>query len=145
MSSPSPHKLGPCLVWNSQPQFCADVAIPLFHSCIGFHEQRKKLRKVPLQQKGWKTLPYTFLSRQRYFRHPSQTFFEQRKDMTFDRRLANIRAPVVLDLYCPSSQSLIKMTLHEITVYNQDSLNPFSLILGSSVTPQRHIITSPGT
>jgi len=27
--------------------------------CIGFHEQRKNVRKVPLQQKGWKTLVYT--------------------------------------------------------------------------------------
>jgi len=25
--------------------------------CIGFHEQRKHLQKVPLQQKGGKTLP----------------------------------------------------------------------------------------
>ena len=28
------------------------------HHCIGFREQRKHLWKVPLQQKGWKTLLY---------------------------------------------------------------------------------------
>jgi len=31
--------------------------------------------------------PYTFLSRQRYSGHPSQKSFEQRKEITFDRRL----------------------------------------------------------
>jgi len=30
--------------------------------CIGFHEQRKYLREVPLQQKGWKTLGLTLTS-----------------------------------------------------------------------------------
>jgi len=108
-----------CLGWNSQTQFYVVVAVPLFHSRIWFHEQRKNLRKVPLQQKGWKTLPYTSLSRQRYFRNPSQNPLEQRKEVTFDRGLANIRAPVVLGFYCPSSQSLIEKTLHEITVNNK--------------------------
>jgi len=35
--------------------------------------------------------------------------------MTFDGRIASIRAPVVHGLYCPSSQNLMK-GLHEITV-----------------------------
>jgi len=39
---------------------------------------------------------YTFLARQS---HPSQKYFEQRKEMTFDGRRANIRAPVVCGLY----------------------------------------------
>jgi len=39
--------------------------------------------------------------------------------MTFDGRLANIRAAVVHVLHCPSSQNLIKKALHEITVNNQ--------------------------
>jgi len=43
-----------CLGRNSQPQIYAVVAIPVFHSCIGFHEQRKHLRKVPMQQKRLK-------------------------------------------------------------------------------------------
>ena len=30
--------------------------------------------------------PYTFLARQRYFGNPSQTSFEQNREMTFDRR-----------------------------------------------------------
>jgi len=34
--------------------------------------------------------------------------------MTFDRRLANIRTSVALDIYCPSFESLIKKTLHEM-------------------------------
>ena len=50
-----------CLGRNSQPQFYAVVAIPLFHSYIGFHDQRKHLRKVPLQQKGWKILMYAHM------------------------------------------------------------------------------------
>jgi len=39
--------------------------------------------------------------------------------MTFDGRLANIRAAVVHLLYCASSQNLIKKSLHEITVNSQ--------------------------
>ena len=42
------------------------------------------------------TSPYTFLARQSYLSHKS---FEQRKEVTFDGRLANIRAPVVCGLY----------------------------------------------
>ena len=41
-----------CLGRNSQPQFHAVEASPLFHSCTGFHEPRKLLWKVPLQYKG---------------------------------------------------------------------------------------------
>jgi len=46
---------------------------------------------------------YTFLSRQGYFPHPSQKSSEQRKEMTFDRRLANVTDPVLAfrGLYCP--------------------------------------------
>ena len=32
------------------------------YRCIGFHEQRKHLRKVPLQQKAWKTLHFAIRS-----------------------------------------------------------------------------------
>jgi len=39
--------------------------------------------------------------------------------MTFDGRLANVRAPVVRGLYCHSSQNLIKKALHEITLSSQ--------------------------
>jgi len=39
--------------------------------------------------------------------------------MTFDRRQANIRAPVVRGLYCRSSQNQIKKALREITANNQ--------------------------
>jgi len=53
------------------------------------------------------------------FPPPSQKSFEQRKEMTFDRRLANIAAPVIRGLYCPSSQNLAKKALHEITVNSQ--------------------------
>ena len=39
--------------------------------------------------------PYTFLASQSHFRQFSQKSFEQRKEMTFDCGLANIRAAVV--------------------------------------------------
>jgi len=39
--------------------------------------------------------------------------------MTFDRKLVNITAAVVRRLYCPSSQTLVKKNLHEITVNGQ--------------------------
>jgi len=66
--------------------------------------------------------------------------------MTFDPRLANITVPVVHGLYCPFFQiSGKKKVLHEITVYSQAQLNPFSPIVGSSAKTQRHIITSPDT
>jgi len=65
--------------------------------------------------------------------------------MRFHRRLANITAPVVRGLYWPFSQNLVKKALHEITVNSQGPLNPFSPIVGSLATSQRHIITSPGT
>ena len=48
-----------CLARNSQSLPCAVVAIPMLHSCTGIYEQRKHLRKVPLQQKGWKTLSHS--------------------------------------------------------------------------------------
>ena len=39
--------------------------------------------------------PYTFLARQSHFCQLSQNSFEQRKEMTLDCGLANIRAAVV--------------------------------------------------
>jgi len=63
--------------------------------------------------------PYTFLARQSHFRLPSQKSFEQRKEMTFDRRPANIEASVIRGLYCPSSQNLMEKALHEITVNSE--------------------------
>jgi len=40
--------------------------------------------------------------------------------MTFDGRLANIRAPVFAAYtYCRSSQNLVKKALHEITIDSQ--------------------------
>ena len=54
-----------------------------------------------------------------HFRHPSHKPVEQRKEMTFGGRLANVRATVVCSLCCPSSQNLIKKALYEITVNNQ--------------------------
>jgi len=39
--------------------------------------------------------------------------------MTFYGRAANVGAPVVRSLYCPSSQNPIKKALHEITVNRQ--------------------------
>jgi len=64
-------------------------------------------------------IPYTFLARQSHFRHEGQKPSEQRKGMTFDGRLANVKIPVVRGLYYPSSQNLIKKALHEITVNSQ--------------------------
>ena len=85
----------------------------------------------------------TFLARQRHFRHPRRRPSEHRKEMIFDGRLANVRALVVRGIYCPSSQNVIKKALLEITVNSQGELNAFSRIVGSSVTPQLHVITSP--
>jgi len=42
--------------------------------------------------------PYTLLSRQTHFPHSSQKSFEQRKELTIDRKVANITAPVVCGL-----------------------------------------------
>jgi len=83
--------------------------------------------------------PCNFISRQSDFPDPSQTFLEERKEMTFDRRLANITGPVLVfrGLYCPSSENLMKKALHKITAFNL-----FYPIVGSLATPQRHIITS---
>jgi len=64
--------------------------------------------------------------------------------MTFDGRLANIEASVVRGLYSPSSQKPMEKALHEITVNSKGWLNPFSPIVGSSVTPKWHIIILPG-
>jgi len=63
--------------------------------------------------------PFTFLSIQSHFPHPSQKSFEQIKEMTFDRRLANVTDPVVRGLYFPSTQNLIQKALHEITANSQ--------------------------
>jgi len=87
-------------------------------------------------------IPYTFLARQSHFRHRSQKSFEQRKEVTFDSRLENVRALVIRGSHCPSSQNLIKKALHEITVNSQGWPNLFSRIFVSSVTPQPLIITS---
>jgi len=60
-----------------------------------------------------------FLSIQSNFPHPSQKYFEQNKEMTFDRKLANVTDPVIRGLYYPSTQNLIQKSLHEITVNSQ--------------------------
>jgi len=46
----------------------------------------------------WKLFPspYTFLARQSHFHDLSEKSFEQRKEMTFDCGLANIRAAVFI-------------------------------------------------
>jgi len=62
------------------------------------------------------SIPYTFIARRSHFRHPSQKLSEQSKEMTFDIVLANVRAPAVRGLYCPSSQNLIQKALLEITL-----------------------------
>jgi len=41
--------------------------------------------------------PYTFLARQSHFHHLGEKSFEQRKEMTLDYGLANIRAAVFID------------------------------------------------
>jgi len=66
--------------------------------------QKSNVRKCPsvcLETSFFYTLvwqlcpsPYTFLARQSHFRQLSQKSFEQRKEMTFDCGLANIRAAV---------------------------------------------------
>jgi len=63
--------------------------------------------------------PSAFLSSQSHFPRPSEKSFEQSKEITFDRRLANVNDPVVRGLYCPSTQNLIQKALHEITVNSQ--------------------------
>jgi len=63
--------------------------------------------------------PSTFRSIQSHFPHPSQKSFEQNKEMTFDRRLANVTDPVVRGLHYPSTQNLLQKALHEITVNSQ--------------------------
>jgi len=76
----------------------------------------------------------------KHFRRKLQ---EQRTEMTYDRRLANIDGPVVGGKIIPHSKS-DKNGSVEIKV-SQSYLNPFSSIVRSLVTPQRHIITSPDT
>jgi len=63
--------------------------------------------------------PYTFVSRQSHFSHPSQKSLEKRKEMAFGHRLPKITDLVFRGLYCPSSQNMMKKVLHEITVSNQ--------------------------
>jgi len=65
--------------------------------------------------------------------------------MTFDRKLQNITDLVFRGLYDSSSENLMKKALHEITANIQGLPNPFSPIVSSLGTPQRHIITSPNT
>jgi len=45
--------------------------------------------------------PSTFLSSHSHFPHPSQKSFEQSKEMTFDRRLANVIDPVFRGFIAP--------------------------------------------
>ena len=52
--------------------------------------------------------------------HPSQKSLEQRKEMTFDRRLPNITDLVLRGLYCSFSENLIKKPLQEITANSQE-------------------------
>jgi len=63
--------------------------------------------------------PYTFLTRQIHFTDPSQNSLEQKKEMTFDRRLLSITDLVFRGLYCPSTKSLLKKALQEITAISQ--------------------------
>jgi len=52
-------------------------------TCIGFHEQRKHLRKVSLQYKGWKTLsPNIFVHHQNFafFYNQIQPQYEMKND-----------------------------------------------------------------
>jgi len=79
------------------------------------------------------------------FPHPSQNSLEQRKEITFDRRLPYVTDLVFRGFYCPSSENLMEKALHEITANSQGELHPFSPIFGSLATPQRHIIRSPDT
>ena len=76
--------------------------------------------------------------------HASQTFVEQRTEMTFDCRIANITGPLVQGWNAPS-QNLMNKALLEITINGQSYLSPFSPVVWSSAMPQRHIITSPHT
>jgi len=57
--------------------------------------------------------PYILLSRHTRFPHASQMALEQRKEMTFDRRLANISDAVLVfqGLYCPFSENMMKKAL----------------------------------
>jgi len=44
-------------------------------------------------------IPYTIFARQSYFRHPNQKSFEQKKEVIFYGRLANVKASVDRDLF----------------------------------------------
>jgi len=50
--------------YESQWKLCLSTALTYCSLCVtepypmGFHKHRKHLRKIPLQQKGWKTLTY---------------------------------------------------------------------------------------
>jgi len=65
-------------------------------------------------------IPYTFLARRSYFRHPSQKTFEPGKEMTFGCRLPNITKQVFRCLFCSSSENLMKKALHEIMANSQN-------------------------
>ena len=86
--------------------------------------------------------PHIFLQT-RHFPCSSERSFEQRKEMTFDRSLANITGPLARDLYCLSSQNLIKNTFMKWRQSSQGYPNLFSPIVRFLATPQRHIIASP--
>ena len=88
--------------------------------------------------------PYTFLSNQSLLPHPSQKSSEQRKEMIFERRLANSTAPIVRGLYAPSSQNLVKKALYENAVNSKrlaSSLFFYRRFL-SNVSMAHHNITS---
>jgi len=51
--------------------------------------------------------------------------------MTFGCRLPNITELVFRGLLCPSSENLMKKSLHEITANSQELLNPCSPIVCS--------------
>ena len=107
---------------------------------LGQMQCAKVLKCYSWNQSFSKTHLHLFLQTS-YFSHPSKKSFEQRKKMTFNHRLANITTPLVRGLYCPSSQSLIKKALHEITVVKAILKYFFSChsILSSAPTAHHYI------
>jgi len=73
--------------------------------------------------------------------HRSQKSFEQRTEITFDRRLVNVAGLVIQGLYCPPTQNLMEKTLHEITEIFKASLNLFLLSLDPYAPTVHHYIT----
>ena len=83
--------------------------------------------------------PYTFLSSQSHFPHPSQKSIGQRIEMTYNRRLTNITAPVVRGLYCSSTQNLIKVWNHGKCQASLLSLFSYRSILNNAPTAHHYI------